>query len=189
MFNHKGVPYCPDRPAERQRAGKPLADGLRAFLSGLKADLDHFAKDYGLRHYGSNEMCEFCAASRVGDISMRFNNFGSDAVWPVKQYSEAEWRALYKHRFLHLIFTLPGVSHFMVEPDELHVIYLGSPHISSVPSSTCSLFHRAACPKLRFKLRLHLFEWRIFGGRPQRATHFPCMSSRGVIDSWLLIFP
>ena len=123
--DHEGEPYGDDRPAERDRAGCPVAVCFRAILYGLKADLDHFARNYGLRHYGSNEMCEFCGASRVGDLSMRYNNFGADAVWPGKQYSEVEWRDLYKDRFLHHLFTLPGVSHFMVEPDELHVICLG----------------------------------------------------------------
>ena len=48
-YDHEGVPYGADRPAERDRAGCDLAEGFRDILYCLKAGLDHFARDYGLR--------------------------------------------------------------------------------------------------------------------------------------------
>lgn len=63
------------------QAGKELAGGLRFVLWSLKADLDHWAKAYGLTHYNSNDPCEFCTASRKGHWKGWHNYFGSDATW------------------------------------------------------------------------------------------------------------
>ena len=49
------------------KAGTELAGGLKFVLWSLKADLDHWAKAYGLTHYNSNDPCEFCTASRKGN--------------------------------------------------------------------------------------------------------------------------
>ena len=55
-----------DGKALHGQAGKELAGGLKFVLWSLKADLDHWAKAYGLIHYNSNDPCEFCTASRKG---------------------------------------------------------------------------------------------------------------------------
>ena len=62
-------------------AGKDLAAGLRFVLWSLKADLDHWAKAYGLTHCNSNDPCEFCTASRKGNHLGWHNYFGKDARW------------------------------------------------------------------------------------------------------------
>ena len=67
------------------KAGNELAGGLRFVLWSLKADLNHWAKAYGLTRYNSNDPCEFCTASRKGDWKGWHNYFGSDATWK-RQY-------------------------------------------------------------------------------------------------------
>ena len=54
-----------------KRSGKPLAGGLKAVLWSLKADLDHLTKAYGLRHYGTNALCEWCPADRSDRVPRR----------------------------------------------------------------------------------------------------------------------
>ena len=63
------------------QAGKDLAGGLKFVLWSVKADLDHWAKAYGLSHYNSNDPCEFCPASRKGPWKSWHNYFGDDATW------------------------------------------------------------------------------------------------------------
>ena len=48
------------------QAGEELAGGLKFVLWSLKADLDHWAKGFGLTHYNSDDPCEVCTASRKG---------------------------------------------------------------------------------------------------------------------------
>ena len=62
------------------KAGTELAGGLKFVLWSLKADLDHWAKAYGLTHYNSNDPCEFCTASRKGPWNGLGNYFGKDAT-------------------------------------------------------------------------------------------------------------
>ena len=57
-----------DGKALHGQAGKELAGGLKFVLWSLKADLDHWAKAYELTHYKSNDLCEFCNASRKNTI-------------------------------------------------------------------------------------------------------------------------
>jgi hypothetical protein len=40
--------------------------------------------------------------------------------------SVTQWKALYAGGSPHSIFTLTGVSHYSLEPDELHLLYLGT---------------------------------------------------------------
>ena len=116
------MPWTAASPSERSLSGKPLAGGLFAVIVSLKGDLDHNARALGLRHYNSNLMCEYDGAHRdVSDPTMLYNNFKREAQWPNRQYTEEEWRDLYREKYLHPIFLLPGVSHFCLEPEELHV--------------------------------------------------------------------
>ena len=120
-----GAPYGDDRPIERDLAGTPLAGGLFAVIYSLKGDLDYFAKCLKLRHYNRNEMCDFGCCTRVGVRGMLYNNFAPDCMWKTMGFDELTWRANYIGKFLHWLFNLPGVCHYMLEPDELHVIHLG----------------------------------------------------------------
>ena len=48
-----------DGKALHGQAGKELAGGLTFVLWSFKADLDNWAKSYGLTHYNSNDPYEF----------------------------------------------------------------------------------------------------------------------------------
>ena len=121
-----GNAYTAADPLLKRLAGKPLADGFCAIVYALKADLDHFAKDYKLRHYNSNDMCDYCPATRrETDRTLLYNNFDTDARWPSKLFTVQEWRDLYAAGTLHYLFGLPGVTNMCIESDELHVLYLG----------------------------------------------------------------
>ena len=121
-----GVPWTDDSPMEKTLAGTELADGLCAFIYSLKGDLDYFARTLKLRHYNANHMCDMCPASRLlDDRTLLYNNFDRDARWMHMTYSSRQWTALYEGCFKHWVFNLPGVSNLMIDPDELHVLYLG----------------------------------------------------------------
>ena len=120
-------PWGDDRPSERALAGQALAGGFCAVVFSLLGDLDHLAKAYKLRHYNANAMCELCPAHRDSSHRPRlYNNFDRDATWHKEQFTARQWRALYVGKFLHWLFTLPGVSQLCLEGDELHVKHLGT---------------------------------------------------------------
>ena len=108
-------------------AGQELAGGFFLVPWSLKGDLDYFAKGLHLRHYSSNEFCEFCPANSddsSGDVSMRWNNFRLDALWKRSLFTVAQWRSV--HPTLHCLFVrFPFLTQHNVEPDELHILYLG----------------------------------------------------------------
>ena len=122
-----GAPWTPADGADYHLAGTPLADGLFFLLDSIKGDLDYFTKNLKLRHYNSNLMCDICPATRCrDDPSMMYNNFGAGARWMFHKYTPDQWRACYDGKFLHWVFTLPGVSNLSLDPDELHVWHLGA---------------------------------------------------------------
>lgn len=105
----------------------PLAGGWRLVLYNIKGDLDFFANHFHLRHYNANQMCDFCPAHRnESDPSNLYNNFGKTAKWMTKLYSIGQWLKLYDNQPPHPIFKVVGVSQLSIEPDELHIIYLGT---------------------------------------------------------------
>ena len=54
----RGAAWAPGS-AEDILSGQPLADGHFGVIWLLKGDLDYFAKQLGLRHYGANAPCDF----------------------------------------------------------------------------------------------------------------------------------
>ena len=83
---------CDSNPLTDEPAGKPLAGGLKFVLWSIKADLDHWAKAYGLSHYNSNEPCEYCTASRTCHWKGWRNYVGPDATWKTKCFTANQWR-------------------------------------------------------------------------------------------------
>ena len=125
MVDMYGKPYA-KRSEDYMRRGTPLADGYFSPIFSLTADLDHYAKAWHLRHYNANEMCELCPANRdFGNRRLCYNNFSDDAEWPSLVYGRDEWRALHDEAFLHYIFKLPDVDNLCLDPDELHILFLG----------------------------------------------------------------
>ena len=55
---------------------------------------------------------------------MRFNNYSASAAWKRQVYSPSEWWR--RQESLHYIFELKGISVANVEPDELHILHLGT---------------------------------------------------------------
>ena len=111
---------------EASKAGTLLAGGFFMVLWSLKGDLDYLAKGLHLRHYSRNEFCIFCPANSVlGDFGMNWNNFRGDSTWKTCPFTVDQWRAA--HEDLHWMFTeLPYVTHHNVDPDELHLLHLGT---------------------------------------------------------------
>jgi hypothetical protein len=122
-----GNPF-PEGSPEAFLAGTLLANGFCGVLWLLKGDFEHFAKNLYARSYRSNLMCEWCPADQ-GKHQANFrlwpNYFESDAAWMAGLFSIDEWATLH---VLHQIFALGFLSHHNLEPDELHVIYLGIAH-------------------------------------------------------------
>ena len=121
--DHEGVPY-PNGSTASQKAGTPLAGGFKLVIWSLKGDLDHFLKAYGLKSYNSNTPGEFCEASRGATVNMIFKYFGTDAVWKFRAFSSTSWKM--QCPTLHYIFGLTYLSVLNIEPDELHIIHLGT---------------------------------------------------------------
>ena len=122
-----GVEYVPGTPEyERSQAnGGLLAGGMRAIIFLLASDNEHFSKSLGLPASTSNTPCFWCPANRsIEDVPMRYNNFRRDARWKMMIYSALAWRHLGMAK--HWVFELIYLSCLNVEPDELHVTWLGT---------------------------------------------------------------
>ena len=109
-----------------EQAGKHLAGGFKFVLWSIKADLDHWAKAYGLSHYNCIDPCEFCPANRQqgSDPKSWLNYFGPDASWKRETFTPAYWRQMQMQ--LHFLFDFLYLSQLNLEPDELHVMHLGT---------------------------------------------------------------
>ena len=55
---------------------------------------------------------------------MRSSNVGEGANWKRMLFTAEKWRAI--HSVLHVVFSLPNVTHHNVEPDELHIMHIGT---------------------------------------------------------------
>ena len=116
----------PQDSPEAQLVGRPLAGGYCGVLYTIKADLDFLAKVLKLRHYNAHEPCELCPAHRdAADRGGLYNNFSDDARWMESLYDVPGWLKIHEDGVPHPIFMVLGVSHYSVEPDELHILYLG----------------------------------------------------------------
>ena len=114
-------------PDHEDRGGEDLAGGFFLVIWSLKGDLDYFAKGLLLRHYAANSFCEYCPAhSDLNDPPMLWNNFNDDdARWKVSLFDKEAWRG--NHTILHPVFQqFAFLSQHNVEPDELHIMYLGT---------------------------------------------------------------
>jgi len=119
----KGRPWPPGS-LDAIRAGQPLAGGHFGVVWGLKADLNHLSKAWGLKHYNSNTPCELCRCNRSEEVAYRFNNFRKDAAWKTSLVSAEDWKA--ENPTPHAIFSFEYLSNQNIEVDELHVMHLGT---------------------------------------------------------------
>lgn len=119
----RGKEY-PRGTTEGDRGGHYFAGGRFFVLWLLKADLDHLAKGFGLAHYGANHPCPLCPADRTPGASLAFNNFKTTAQWMKSAYTPSHWRRANPNP--HYVFQLGYLSCWNVEPDELHIMHLGT---------------------------------------------------------------
>jgi len=122
--DHKGNVYPPSS-AEGLLAGTDLAGGYFALIWLIKSDLDYVGNYLHLRHYGSTEPCDHCPCTTTGPPSAWPTNFGPDSSWIANLFTPEQWRALYP-TVPHWLFFFEFLSNLNVEPDELHVIHLGT---------------------------------------------------------------
>ena len=119
----RGHPFPPGS-SNAAIAGQWLAGGHFAVLWSVKGDLEHYAKCYGMNHLASNSPCMFCPANRGDDPSMVFTNFNEGASWKAQTWDAAGFKR--QATDLHPIFQLPYISVTTFEPDELHIVHLGT---------------------------------------------------------------
>ena len=109
-------------------AGSPLCSSTERFFGvvwTIKGDLDWFAKGLGLRHYGSNQPCDFCKVNKKGPANMWPTNFAKRAPWKSAMTTFEEWRGALSDRHCVLFKELEYLSMHNIEPDELHIVHLG----------------------------------------------------------------
>ena len=94
---------------------------------GIKGDLDYFTKALGLKHYGRDDFCECCPSEITNGIAIGYHsyNFRLSAQWKNHVHTAAVWRARNAANMHKLFARIAYLSCVNLEPDELHVIYLG----------------------------------------------------------------
>ncbi len=122
--DHRGVAYDPVS-AEGMLANSSLAGGYFCVLWLIKGDLDYVANYLHCRHYASNQPCDLCPCDKSRQAGWWPSNFGTTSSWMSRLYSPADWRALYP-TLPHWLFKLNNVNNLNIEPDELHIMYLGT---------------------------------------------------------------
>ena len=101
-----------------------LAGGFFCVVWGIKCDLDWVAKGLRCRNYNANRPCDFDGCDK-DDVEKNWPNyFGADAHWKTSQVSPQEWRLA--NPTMHMLFkTFTFLSALNIDPDELHILYLG----------------------------------------------------------------
>ena len=122
--DHRGVAY-ESNSAEGSLAGQPLAGGYFGVVWLIKGDLDYVANYLHLRHYAANEPCDLCPCHKTKDATWWPSNFGATSSWIPRIYTASDWKNLYPES-PHWIFELEHVTNLNLEPDELHVMHLGT---------------------------------------------------------------
>ena len=107
-------------------AGVPLCSNHEHFfgvLWSIKGDYEWFRKGLQLRSANSNKPCELCEANCAGGPNYWPTNFRADAAWMHTLSTAEGWRAATTR---HTLFKEIGyLSCLNLEPDELHVVWLG----------------------------------------------------------------
>ena len=120
--DYRGYNY-PPKSFEAARAGKPLAGGFYGILLGMCGDADYFAKFLRMPHWASNTRpCGWCKCSKAGPLTWRDSR--SNAPWRSTTFSPNDWLAQ-PDRSTCPIFDTQNVSGVSVQPDLMHVKYLG----------------------------------------------------------------
>ena len=107
-------------------AGTPLAGGYFLVIWSIKSDLEHLAKFFGLEHYASNRPCVLCPCEAGNDApqNLLFSNFSRSASWMSLLFTHLSWHT--RNPSPHYLFQLKYLSGINYDPDELHLIHLGT---------------------------------------------------------------
>ena len=129
MTDWNGAEWTDEYPAERTLAGTPLCSKRECFFGviwGINADLDWNAKELDMNKYNSLNPCSFCPATAdIKQPKKMWCSCFTNAAWKKMVYKPLEWRAA--HGNLHILFVaFEFLSCLNVEPDELHILYLGT---------------------------------------------------------------
>ena len=90
----------------------------------IKNGTEHYYKGYNLRHFASDWPCELCNCNMLkNDWPHNFHNFATKALWKETVFNARTWRV---GEILHPLFQLIGVGVQCIDPDELHIIHLGT---------------------------------------------------------------
>lgn len=122
--DHRGVAYARGSP-EYAKAGKHIAGGWYCLLFAVCGDLDYQNKFLQMPHWASSgRPCGFCRCARDGAFSWK--DFRPAAAWRSTVFSRDGWQIEHGHQNSCPLFTiLPEVSGLSVQPDLMHVKYLG----------------------------------------------------------------
>ena len=111
-----------------------LAGGYFFVVWGLQQDLDYSLKTYKMKSYNANDPCDSCPCHKASpNPKMIPTYFGHDAQWMKMLYTPQQWREL--NPDMHVLFrTFSFLSSHNLEPDEMHILYLGvyKRHLGSV---------------------------------------------------------
>lgn len=120
--DHRNVPYARGSP-EYAKAGKHIAGGWHCLLFAVCGDLDYQNKFLQMPHWASaGRPCGFCRCTRDGASSWK--DFKPSAAWRSTVLSTNEWQLEHGQNTCPL-FKLQNVTGLHVQPDLMHVKYLG----------------------------------------------------------------
>ena len=118
----RGIHYAKGTQ-EHSKAGEPIAGGYHCILFSITGDLDYCNKFLGMQHWGSaTRPCSLCRCTKHGEKSYR--DFRSIAGWRTSLLTTTQWRAA-EDKSTCALFDVPNVSGLSVQPDLMHVKYLG----------------------------------------------------------------
>jgi hypothetical protein len=103
--------------------GEFFAGGVQFVVWCITGDMEWFALHLFLEHYGSDSPCLGCRCNRLPG-GMGWSNWGPTCEWKATCWNSHLEFILSRTR-IHPLFTVPGISIFMVRFDTLHVVCLG----------------------------------------------------------------
>ena len=114
----------PAGSASAEWAGKPLCDGkVRVVIWAGTADLEFMGNDLGFPHFGSNDPCWLCPASRRHDAMCKITECSKNASFKHQCYT-TEGPGLEKPTH-HPVMDIPGMTRFHWPGDLMHTGSLG----------------------------------------------------------------
>ena len=118
----RNIAYAPGS-AEHARAGTLLANGFYAVVVSLVGDLDYTNKFLNMPHWANaTRPCNLCLCTSSGPRTWK--DFRTLAPWRSTVFSVAQWRAD-PDRAQCALFRIPSCTGLSVQPDMMHVKYLG----------------------------------------------------------------